>query len=348
MINNHFFLSDAYQYVNNLELKPKIITEANHRDEIKEYKTACQLINHLKTANKNPLEFTTEEEEQAEKLFKSVNYYSFSIYRKLLIERSSNEKHSFSDCYEIYDFDNYLKENITRFTRNIELLVKSSFTSSICYNYNGQYFKAECYLDPTLYTKRSNYKEAIDLMESKVSDSKSLYMDHHRKKKNNKFPLWVLVEELTFGEMTYFIEGFKENIRDQWKELLIQDKKFGSTMLEDNFVSKLSSWVSSALYIRNICAHHSRLYGAILGIRRPSFWTKDLQELKPQGLKKDNNATLFAHLLAIKNLLSLIDSDTQKEWNNFISDIQCKINASDNLHENHLGFINDWQKFLSI
>ncbi|HLQ97783.1 MAG TPA: hypothetical protein VK135_03735 [Candidatus Dormibacteraeota bacterium] len=61
-----------------------------------------------------------------------------------------------------------------------------------------------------------------------------------------------------------------------------------------------------------------------------------------------NNATVFAHLLAIKNLLSLIDSDTQKEWNDFMRDIHDKIDSSDNLHENHLGLIDNWQDFLMI
>lgn len=348
MVNIDFFLSNTSQTINNLELKPKIITKAKNGNEIKEYKTSSQLISHLKNASKNPLEFTNEEEVQAKELFKAVNYYSFSIYRKLLIEKTSNEKHSFSDCYDIYDFDNYLRQNINQFTRKIELLVKSSFTNSICYNYKGEYFKAECYLDPTLYTTYQHYREAINLMESKVSDSKSLYMNHHRKNKNNKFPLWVLVEELTFGEMTYLIEGFKENIRDQWKDFLIENIEFDNGMLEKNFVSKITSWVSSSLYIRNICAHHSRLYGAFLDIRRPSFWTKDMRNLKTHGIKKDNNATVFAHLLAIKNLLCLIDVDAQKEWNDFMTNIQCKINSSDNLHENHLGFIDNWQEFLII
>lgn len=348
MVYINFFLFNTYKFINEQTLNNSIITKAENRDEIKEYKTSSELITHLKNASKNPLEFTAKEEEQAKELFKTVNYYYFSVYRKLLIEKKNNEKHSFSDCYDIYNFDNYLKQNISHFTRKIELLVKSSFTNSICSNYEGEYFKADCYLDPKLYSKYANYKEAIYLLESKVSKSKSSYMKHHKKKKNYKFPLWVLIEELTFGEMTYLTELFKEEIREQWKELLLQDREFESVMFKNNFESKLISWFSSSLYIRNICAHHSRLYGAFLDIRTPSFWTSDMQKLKKYGLKKNNNATVFAHLLAIKNILSLQDIETIREWNEFMHDIKIKITNSPNLHENHLGLIADWQDFLMI
>lgn len=341
-------LKNLYKYslILNFKFRKSKVLNTNASNDIKSFYSIQDIIIHLETTNEKKLSFTPDEKKKAVQLFKVVNYYHFSIYRKLLLD---NKKiYTFTDCYEIYHFDNFLKNRLPIFTKSIELWIKATFTQSVCSNYKGKFSKGECYLDYRLYSSYEAYTRVIKTLEDRIKKSKSIYMKHHSKNRNNRYPFWVLVEELTFGEMTYIIEQFKSEIRDNWLDYVINDKVFINNNSKVNFKSKISSWISSTNYIRNICAHHSRLYGSQLNIKKPSYWNDDLKNMKPEKIKKNNNSTLFAHLLAIKNLLSIMDIDIKNEWNQFLKDIEKELHNSSNLHENHIGFVNNWLKYLHI
>ena len=155
------------------------------------------------------------------------------------------------------------------------------------------------------------------------------------------------MEELTFGESTFFIDSFKSSIRDGWLNYLIGDF-ISNDALRDNFKSSITSWIGSTRFIRNSCAHHSRIYGVLLNAQAPKFSNIDYRVLKREGIKKSNNFTLFARMLAIKNLLSLNRNEIKQEWNSFLLELDEKIKNNEMIFENNLGFINNWNYYLKI
>lgn len=340
-------------YIFTCEFKEKIKQYDNHHfltpanpGEIKDFKNINDIIKKLETSKIKPLTFTEIERKKASELFKTVNYYSFSVYRKLLPDRQ--EKYSFSDCLSLYDFDCFLRERLIRFCGHIEIFVKTSFINHLCNYYDGNLEKADCYLDNRLYTNDKLYNQVLSMIENVIDKSKSKSIIHHKQNKNSKIPIWVIMEELTFGETTYFIEAFKKDIRKTWQEYFIGDSTFHNIELKENFKSCITSWIGSSRFIRNSCAHHSRIYGVLLNAHAPSYCNSDFRYLRSKGFKKDENFTLFARLLAIKNLLSFHRTEIKKEWNEFLEELVQKIEENDVIYENYLGFISGWDGYLEI
>ncbi|MEB8100150.1 Abi family protein [Staphylococcus xylosus] len=323
--------------------KPHFLKPAKEH-EIKDFKNIDQLINKLEFSKEKPLTFTEEEKLVAKTFFRTVNFYTFSIYRKLLIGK---ESYNFSECLSLYNFDVFLRENLMKFTGYIELFVKTSFIYNICSVYQGKLEKADCFLDESLYINRSRYESILYMLEERVSKSRTAFMNHHKNKKSYKIPIWVMMEDLTFGEATFFIESIVPEIKNEWLNYLVENENLDIN-LEKNYKKSIFSWIESTRFIRNTCAHHSRIYGSLLNVNSPKYSTVDMRKLKNEGLKKGDNFTLFARLLAIKNLLVLHSDRAKIEWNEFLDEFERLIKGNVLIHENYMGLINNWKNYLSI
>ena len=77
------------------------------------------------------------------------------------------------------------------------------------------------------------------------------FADHYRKKYTAlELPLaWMAVETMTFGTLSKFYSGLKSR-----KDRQVIAKSFGVKEIV------LKSFARHANFVRNICAHHSRLW----------------------------------------------------------------------------------------
>ena len=112
------------------------------------------------------------------------------------------------------------------------------------------------------------------------------------KKKYKDFPtipIWMLTEIISFGQLSHFYKYLKK-----------QDKK----EISKNFKlhhKKLEEWLHVLNYVRNICAHHHRLWNNELSIR-----PKRLKNLKKAHLQYDR---VFFVLIILHYLLQKIEKN---------------------------------------
>ena len=293
-----------------------------------------------------------EEEEFAKQFFLQNNYYDFSIYKKCLPQRDDN-CFSFKECVELYYFNSFLRENLMKFTGKIELLIKSSIIHSLCSNYNGKLQVGECYLDSSLYRNQDYFIGLIERIGMSLYNSqrKSLPVAHHVNEKKCKFPFWVIVPELTFGETTKLIEQLDSKYYELWiEELFLSNSYYSVPALRDHIISTSKSWISATWFIRNVCAHYGRLYGCNFNIAVPSFYAPTLREIKKVKKLKTHNKDLFAYMLAIKQIIICHGENVHQEWNDFIEEIERKFDKSSILEVSKIGFPKegDWKKILQI
>ncbi|KPJ22239.1 Abi family protein [Streptococcus phocae] len=328
------------------------LLEADQTKSMKSFSEFDDLKKKLSTPNtvtKAKVIINDSEMEFAKQFLFQTNYYSFSIYKKCLPNRDEKE-FSFNDCVQLYNFNNFLRENLMKFTGKIELLIKSSIVHSLCSYYSGKLQKGECYLDTTIYVNSDECSNILKRIGRSLysNQSKSLPIKHHIKKKNHKFPLWVIIPELTFGETTKFIEKLDKEYYNNWiNELFLKNDYFNNPAMKDHIISSSMSWISATWYIRNVCAHYGRLYGCNFNVGVPTFYTPEYRKLKSKGKKKSHNKDLFAYMLAIKYLLICHSKLVQNEWNNFILEIQSKFD-SDIIEKKKIGFPDNWEDFLTI
>lgn len=348
-----FFL-EKLDWINVLTLRKKLIlTPVSNSNEIKEFLSIEELMGKLKTAKVNPLYFTEEEYILAKNFFRFTNYYSFSIYRKQLTpykNELSPTNYTFTDCLSLYDFDAYLRERLNHFAGIAECVMKATFVTSTCEYYKGDLEKAEFYLDKSLYNSKESYELTMEILNKVAKENKSLIFEHHRNEKGNKFPFWVLIEELTFGEATKVISSFKKEVINNWiTTSFIESKEDRIKVYDDNIRSSMFGWFQAAWHIRNVCAHYSRIYGSLFKVANPSISAADKSLLKKNKQNKlITNKQLFAYLLSLKNVFSFHLIEVQTEWNTFIEELRNKVDTGICIELNKLGFIPNWDLYLTI
>jgi len=271
---------------NNFEIDSILVDDER---KMKPFCSVDELIVKLQESKINPLTFDENETLFAKEFFTYTNYYSFSIYRKYLPNDSRD--YSFTDCMKIYDFNTFLRNELTRFTGKIELMLKSSFVKSLCQNYDGNLQKGECYLDPIIYKNENLYEEELEVIIKRLNDRiKTLPIEHHVKKKNCKFPFWVLVPELTFGEMTMMISSMKKEIELSWiHDSFLDLNRINAAIYGEEICSKMFGWFSSVWYLRNICAHYGRLYGVNFTIGCPSQFAQHLDNVRSLNTRSNQS-----------------------------------------------------------
>jgi abortive infection bacteriophage resistance protein len=102
-------------------------------------------------------------------------------------------------------------------------------------------------------------------------------------------PAWMCFELLTIGELSHIYRGLAHN----------HDKKRIADFF-DLHPTVFTSWLHTLTYVRNICAHHSRLWNRDLAIEPEKI-------LKPKGKwlapAFENNKRVFYFLSTLKYLL---------------------------------------------
>ncbi|MDT2006662.1 hypothetical protein FXW78_22380 [Rhodococcus opacus] len=92
--------------------------------------------------------------------------------------------------------------------------------------------------------------------------SKEEFVKHFKRKYGGPLPVWVVTEILDFGGLSRLYEGLKQRDRDDIA---------ASFDLKDNsgagHGAALVSWMKNLNYIRNTCAHHSRLWNRNIDVQ---------------------------------------------------------------------------------
>lgn len=102
-------------------------------------------------------------------------------------------------------------------------------------------------LDPR--TGVSDYHSWLSKHAQLISRSKEEFVKHNKAKYGLPLPIWVVCEVWDFGTLSTLFSGMREQEQD--KIACIYGLSNGRVF---------ASWLRSLNYLRNVCAHHSRLW----------------------------------------------------------------------------------------
>ncbi|MCI9279942.1 MAG: Abi family protein [Bacilli bacterium] len=275
---------------------------------MKEFKTINEQIDLLKNRG---LQFN--DEVLANKLLLNNNYYNIiNGYKEPFITAGTKDNFinqaTFEEIFALYDFDKSIKdillEHILKVENNLRSLIAYYFSK---YHGNDNYLKLSNFEDfssvnVNLETKQNRIKDIQNLISSinkeiaNTINSKE-YIKHYMIE-YGFVPPWVLVNILSFGKLSKFLELMKQN------ERIEISKNFNITENELVQYTKLLS------YFRNLCAHDDRIYNATL----PKFlYIPDNQYHiilnigKTGTMYTHGKNDLFALIIALKIMLSETD-----------------------------------------
>lgn len=185
---------------------------------------------------------------------------------------------SFSDLYSLFTFDRELRSISFKYL----ILAEAKTKTAIAYSFSeahrspNDYLLQENYCSAEEYAalgmKGSRYAREISSLTSilgqRAENSSSEFVSHYRST-FGCVPLWVLVNDLTFGNVEHFFNLMKPaEKRHVCKMIVASTGRTGSKRL--GFFSEKEARVSIEVLVkfRNICAHDERLYCARVGGRK--------------------------------------------------------------------------------
>ena len=193
--------------------------------------------------------------DQAADRLRKVNYYRMSGYwhpfRQFGSSRGTRRDEFFpgttlADVVKLYSFDANLRAATFSALAPVELRVRALLGHEL-----GAVDEV-AHLRPDLLHARArqgeSYKVWLASYTKRVDDSREDFVEHHRNKYGGVLPVWAAVEVLDWGGLVRLF-GFSPRT--------VQDDVAAAFGLR---APQLESWLKSLNIVRNVCAHHGRLF----------------------------------------------------------------------------------------
>lgn len=285
----------------------------------------------------------------------NVYFHIFLSKDKTRKSWTYNKKVSFEDIKAIEETDSYLRHLIFNYIEKIELKLRTliSYYSSKSF---GEYAfdSGDCFDDQkqiSIGNTRYSYKDLgikifadqLALMlqpfdQSVIQKMKSNPQNlrrserhellqlrkkypveyHHVLKYGGKFPAWVLVEYISFGNLSKVYRYLKKDIQnDICNNFNIFVSKGSQTKIKH-----FSSWLYCLSAVRNICAHHGYLFRRELDIK-PSTKIDYFSIYLNYCNKKETSGYIFDTVICIYSILAKEErASFKKDFEDYINFFQ--------------------------
>lgn len=252
-----------------------------------------------------------------------VSYYRLTAYLfpfKIPGSEHYKEGTTFETIYRRYTFDRRFRLLILDALERFETAMKTRIVNVFVMQHG-----AFGYLDIHNFNNfpQDKYDRFLTEIREAVKKSSEKFVKHFSSKySNSDLPLWMASELITFGTMfTMF-----RNMNHREKKLIAATFQLPVIILQ--------SWLHTLNYIRNICAHHARLWNKRLGVAP--------QMPKRQGFEAwaafDTEKPFFI-LLMLSHLLKCCAPNTH--WRTRMEEL---INEYGELPFDRIGFVSCWQE----
>ena len=242
---------------------------------------------------------TIENKTKAAVYLSEISYYRLSAYflPYQKVNDTFNPGTTFEQIIKTYSFDRELRLLVFDCIERIEVAIRTQFVYHMSTTYSDSHWqdKPSHYIKP-YYNGIGNLVDPYSDFQSIINRAKTArrpevyikhYMTHYDKPSNP--PAWMCFELLTMGDLSYQFKGLQKN----------SDQKAIAGFFDVHH-KVFASWMHTLTYVRNLCAHHSRL------------WNRDLA-IEPEKLLKpignwvnppfDNNKRIFYFICVLKYLL---------------------------------------------
>lgn len=289
---------------------------AEQLQKLKDKNLITPVNKEAKAYNKNPLSFEKQlqrlkdrkliisDDDKALHYLSQISYYRLSAYflPYQKVKDIFDADTTFKQIIDTYSFDRELRLLVFDSIERIEVAIRTQIIYCMATHHKNSHWQD----DKSLFIKPFKVKAGFTI--NPYADFQNVITREKDKKRPEVFikhyidtystpsnpPSWMCFELLTIGELSKIYRGLKNK----------DDKKRIATKF-DLHPTIFTSWLHSLTYVRNICAHHSRL------------WNKDLA-VEPERLKKpvgdwlgdrysNNNKRTFYLLSVIKYFLARVN-----------------------------------------
>lgn len=188
----------------------------------------------------------------AEYWLRHVSYYRLSAYwlyfehPKAVPGPRFRAGTTFDAVVALYDFDRNLRRLVMRGTEHVEVALRGSWAYQLAHS-GGPH----AYLTTTFYRDRREFHSSRSKLQQAVVRSAETYIDHYRRKYTAPKlpPVWMVAEMMSFGQLSRWYSNLADRAL---RNAIAQPLGLPETVLVP--------LVRHVTDMRNICAHHGRLW----------------------------------------------------------------------------------------
>lgn len=157
----------------------------------------------------------------------------------------------FEDVIDLYNFDRHFRLIVFNAIERIEIALRTKLIYHMSLSYG-----AEWYLDETHFHSKYHFDEFIEKIEKDIEQSSEEFIVKHYDNHPDEEPeSWKALEVITLNTLSKLYNNIKPQLPEKSKIA----NEFGLNSNKD-----LSSWLRTITFIRNLIAHHSRLWNRVM------------------------------------------------------------------------------------
>ena len=254
-----------------------------------------------------------------------INYYRLSEY--WLPFESNHGDHTFhpgttfEQVLAIYILDRELRLLVMDAIERIEISVRTQWAYHFSHRYGPH-----AYLDSNLFKTKWNHQANLGKLKYEVAASQETFIQHLRNKYDETLPpIWAVVEIMTLRQLSKWFANLTHG----------KDRNTVAHVYDMDEIN-LTSYLHHLSTVRNVCAHHSRLWN------REFTFTYKLPTKRPQiivnSLNRNQPRKLYNTLVMLEYLMEKISPGTH--WKQRLFELLKKHPV---VNPATMGFPENWQ-----
>lgn len=267
-------------------------------------------------------------EPKAASYLSNISYYRLRAYT-YPFQNNTDPDHpftqpiSFEQIIGLYVFDRQFRLFMLDAMEKIEISMRTQIIYHWAMNH-GSHWHSEA----ALFRNSAQFASDFTRLQQEVDRSVETFIGHYNTKYSNPPfpPCWMSLEVSSFGLLSLYYKNLK----------LGPEKKAVAKFYGLNDISILESWMHSFSNIRNVCAHHGRLWN-----RRLTAHIKLPNNPVYPFINNTNilKYKVYAAICCMKYILNIVSPD-----NTFTKRLKNLMDTCPLAQEHEMGFPNDWKQ----
>lgn len=230
----------------------------------------------------------------------------------------------FEDVIDLYNFDRHFRLIVFNAIERIEVALRTKLIYHL-----SQAYGAYWYLSPALFENPKIFASFLSKINSDVSNSSEEFIVKHFQNHPDEMPeSWKSLEVITLGTLSKLYSNLKHQLPEKNRianEFGLNNQKY------------LSSWLLTITVVRNIIAHHSRLWNRVIINKYdwPPTSPKPILSYIPDNYQRRKIFPILSAIIYLNNQISPGNHLKQELFNLFAQ--------FPNIQLNRMGFPANWK-----
>ncbi|MDE2421661.1 MAG: Abi family protein [Gammaproteobacteria bacterium] len=261
-----------------------------------------------------------------------INYYRLGAYwlpfEKDHATHTFKAGTTFEQVLDLYVFDRELRLLVLDAIERIEVTLRTRLAYELAHRHD-----CHAYMKPTIFKNFKAWAQLVASLIGEIDRADEVFIDHYKKTYSQPElpPIWSVSEVMSFGQLSKW-----------YQQLAPMPTRRAIANHFDCDQQQFEGLIQHFVYVRNLCAHHSRLWN------RKFTKTIAKPKTKPQGLANqgnfdqtnDSDRKIYNTLVFIVYFMDKIAP--HHSWRTRLLNL---LERHPNISKTAMGFPANWQSF---